>query len=140
MLIHTTGSCISLLKHLGATDISLISTAEDIPEGMQYGFTLGTMRLGSEKSEYYPGLDRNLSRKDIVLTAADKDGGAHVDKALTEEYEALASEGSIGRFIYFSKGVVTKIEPITNAHFVAIRQMAYELLNSSQLLQLKENS
>jgi hypothetical protein len=40
-----------------------------------------------------------LSRKDIVLTATNKDGGAHVDQKLTPAYEMLAADGAVGSFI-----------------------------------------
>ena len=38
----------------------------------------------------------NLTRKQIVLAAANTDGGAHVDKKLTAYYKRLASEGGLG--------------------------------------------
>ena len=41
----------------------------------------------------YPGTQ--VSRKDVVLVAADKDGGAHVDSALTPEYERLIESGDL---------------------------------------------
>ena len=117
------------------------------------------MKTGGGKSEYIPDLDRGptrkyipvpewwnqvgfvlnpntkLTRKDIVLAAANKDGGAHVDKALTKEYEALTTDGSLGQFIHVSQGITTT-ESTSNVHFAAIRQMAHELLNSPQLIDL----
>jgi hypothetical protein len=39
------------------------------------------------------GEDRRISRKDIVLVAANKDGGAHVDTELTPQYESLKERG-----------------------------------------------
>lgn len=159
VLVHSTRSSRSLLEHLDATSIDLLSTAAYIPPNAVMGFTLGMMRVGGGGSQYFPGLDQSptrqfvpvsewwnqvvfvldpntkLGRKDIVLTAANKDGGAHVDNALTKEYEALASDGALGEFIYVFHGETTT-ELISNAHCVAIRQMAYELLNSPQLIGL----
>ena len=70
-----------------------------------------------------------LSRKDIILTATNKDGGAHVDKKLTPAYEMLAADGTVGSFIWESDGVKQEF-PITKAHLVALRQIGHEVLRS----------
>ena len=71
----------------------------------------------------------SLSRKDIVLTATNKDGGAHVDQKLTPAYEMLAADGTVGSFIWESDGVKQEF-PITKAHLVALRQIGHEVLRS----------
>lgn len=76
-----------------------------------------------------------LKRRDIVLGAANKDGGAHVDRKLDPEYEALAKEGSAGALVYQREGKLTMC-PFANAHLVAIRQMGWELLHSPDLISL----
>lgn len=68
-----------------------------------------------------------ISRRDIALTASDKDGGAHVDVKTTAEYEAL------------DRGVWTRIGPtptlVYGGHqLVYLRQVGFELLNSPKLL------
>ena len=68
-----------------------------------------------------------LSRKDIVLTATNKDGGEHVDQKLTPAYEMLAADGAVGSFIWESDGVKQEF-PITKAHLVALRQIGHEVL------------
>ncbi len=73
-----------------------------------------------------------LQRKSIILTAANKDGGAHIDAELTPEYERLAAPGAVGEWV----GVVDGVEqrtPIIGAHFVCLRQMGYEILRSPGL-------
>ncbi len=70
-----------------------------------------------------------LSRKDIVLTATNKDGGAHVDQKLAPAYEMLAADGAVGSFIWESDGVKQEF-PITKAHLVALRQIGHEVLRS----------
>lgn len=76
-----------------------------------------------------------ITRKEIVLAAANKDGGAHVDQSLTSEYQALSSDGAVGAFVYETQG--ERIEtPIQDAHLVSLRQMGYELLHSPMLLKL----
>jgi hypothetical protein len=76
-----------------------------------------------------------LSRRDIVLNVADKDGGAHVDARLTAEYEVLIRPGSLGVLVAESSGEAVEW-PIADGHFLALRQMAYELLNSEALIAL----
>lgn len=66
-----------------------------------------------------------LSRKDIVLTATNKDGGAHVDEKLTPAYEMLAEDGAVGSFRWGDQTI-----PITKAHLVTLRQIGYEVLRS----------
>jgi hypothetical protein len=70
-----------------------------------------------------------LSRKIIVLTAANKDGGAHVDDELPEEYLQLI------RGVY-EKISVGEPEFVSDHHLLYLRQMAYEILNSPELTQL----
>jgi len=74
----------------------------------------------------------SVSRKDVVLVAADKDGGAHVDSELTPYYERLMEGGDLG---YFADEHGSEI-PISGHHYVALRQMGHELLNSSALITL----
>ena len=70
-----------------------------------------------------------LRRKDIILTAVNKDGGAHVDVELTPEYERLSAPGAVGVWVGWVEGGEDRT-PITGAHFVCLRQMGYELLHS----------
>lgn len=157
VLIHNTKNSTSLLKHLNATAINLLSTTNGATQDTVMYFGLGTMKLSGVDSEYFPSLDfgpiktmipvnewwnqivfvldaqTKLSRKDIILDAANRDGGAHVDLNLSTEYQALAADGAIGSFVYAEKNGGNVTKPITQAHFVAIRQMAYELLNSPEL-------
>jgi len=70
-----------------------------------------------------------LSRKDIVLTATNKDGGAHVDAKLTPAYETLAAYGTVGSFGMEVDGV-WQVVPIKYAHLVSLRQMGFEILRS----------
>ncbi len=76
-----------------------------------------------------------LRRKDIILTAANKDGGAHFDAMLTPEYEQLATPGAVGEWVSVVDGVEQRT-PIIGAHFVCLRQMGYEILHSPELLAL----
>jgi hypothetical protein len=75
-----------------------------------------------------------ISRKDVVLCAANKDGGAHVDVALTPAYERLMESGALGNFVDEHGNQA----PITGHHFVALRQMGNELFASQELIALVE--
>lgn len=160
VLIHNTASSVSLLKHLNAMTISLLSSCDAPSQNALQYIGLAVQQLKNDgstiKATYAPLLDGpvkiyvpvskwwdmivyvlhpgvRLSRRKIILTAANKDGGAHVDSKLTPEYEALARPGSVGYFMS-SVGGTTNVRPLTDAHYVAVRQMAYELLNSPELL------
>ncbi len=67
-----------------------------------------------------------LSRRDLVLTAANQDGGAHVDPALDERYARFAQDNAFGWA--YSDGQTTV--PMEGAVRVAIRQIAHEVLRS----------
>ena len=78
--------------------------------------------------------ERPFSRKQIVLSAANKDGGAHVDKRLDDEYAFLAACNDLGAFLRLDSEDVAF--PFSDAHYVSLRQMAWEVINSPDLIAL----
>ncbi len=85
--------------------------------------------------------DRNIliRRKDLILGAANKDGGAHVDAELDPDYEFLASIGAFQMFgdeVHLANGEVVHLSPLKDAHLVYLRQMGYEVLESFHLRML----
>jgi hypothetical protein len=159
VLIHNTRASTSLLKHLNETTINLLSTTtEPSPQTISF-IGLGIMRITGGKSDYVPKLGdgpsinasvpvikwwdqivmvlngQRISRKDIVLAAANKDGGAHVDAELSAEYKALAKDGAVGSFVYQTQDARVEA-PIQGAHLVSLRQLGYELLHSPELIKL----
>jgi hypothetical protein len=68
-----------------------------------------------------------LRRKDIALDAADKDGGAHVDAKLTPAYERLIADSTESGFFSSDKA---GDRTIGGHHYVALRQLGCEILNS----------
>ena len=157
VLVHQTKSSTSLLKHLNATTINLLSTCEGATEKTLMYMGMGTVQVGSDGThKHFPSLGdvpvqgmvpvskwwdqivfvdgaTRLTRKLIVLSAANQDGGAHVDEKLNADYQALLSDGFAGTVFHTTDGQ-TIAQPITGAHFVALRQMAYELLHSPALV------
>ncbi len=70
------------------------------------------------------------TRKDIVLTMANKDGGAHVDSKIDESYSELKKGNSINsRFVYEVDGVEIE-ENVVGLELASMRQIAYELIIS----------
>ena len=156
VLIHQTGVSTPLLKHLMANTINLLSTTFEPSQQTVLFMGMGMMKVGGSKGEYFPHLGngpRNelvpvskwwdqvitvlrrthrLTRKEIVLAAANQDGGTHVDSKLTAGYAALAKDGAIGSFVYGPQEKL-EVQPIQNAHLVSLRQMGYELLHSPEL-------
>jgi hypothetical protein len=124
VLIHDTQASTSLLKHLDAENILLSSTVvthTDIkPVFMS---AMGRTRITSTETTRKPNTDPTAlqiqltvpewwgqvvyiygqvqaTRKSLILGAANKDGGAHVDTKLNKEYEALMLGGVRGWFHY----------------------------------------
>ncbi len=160
VLLHQTSASTSLLRHLNAEQINLLSTTEDAGTAI-YSMGLGIITLGPDGNNYRPNFGKlrtkqlipaqqwweqvvyvlnpttRLSRKKIVLAAANQDGGAHVDSKLSSEYAELSKDGGLGLdFLFVNHDGTEYSEQITCAHFVAIRQMAYELSHSHELLSL----
>jgi hypothetical protein len=167
VLIHDTSRSTSLLNHLAATGIRLLSTCMDIRRmlGGSDPFYAGARmqhfngmalfgeggyrtKLGNgpvheclrvddwwDQTVYVLDANNHLSRRDIVICAANRDGGAHVDERLTPDYELLITAGSLGVLVSQNQGERMG-QPISNGHFLALRQMAYELLNSPELVAL----
>ena len=73
------------------------------------------------------GTNTMPSRKDIILAAANQDGGAHVDASPNQITQELIR--GVGRF-GISVGKKLKKTELENHHFPLIRQFSYEVLNS----------
>jgi hypothetical protein len=70
-----------------------------------------------------------LSRKELVLAVANKDGGAHIDIKITEKFDKFRHSYSGGTTIKGSKsGIVRKFDniPINSA----LRHISFELIES----------
>jgi len=69
VLIHNTSSSTSLLKHLKATTINLLSTSMGAAEGTVFYFGLGTLKLGGEDSKYFASLGDGPIKNLIPVSA-----------------------------------------------------------------------
>ena len=168
VMFHDTARSVSLLNHLGAKSIFMLSTA-DIPKkphdhnlALVWGAaTIPNPRLPDFSYEMRPvlddpkrrdlvlfqtwwrkeiviqlGADGALNRRDLILTAANKDGGAHVDVALPPSYDKTRHGAGMELEIDFKVGPTTVCRSVENVHYASLRQIAYEVLNSPDILKL----
>lgn len=167
ILFHNTGQSTSLMAHLAALDISLLSTVIDrdteiadqgpndkivifgglfcILVDAETGVSLQACLDGGTK-ELVPitkWLNQivcstrsriRVTRRDIILGATNKDGGAHVDLNLSVPYQVASGESPIGFFI--KKPGAAAQNPLEKTHWVSLRQMGYEILNSPDVQSL----
>ncbi len=74
-------------------------------------------------------LDKNkskFSRKLLVLSLSNKDGGAHVDHTLDEQYANLSRFNSLNWVLITSEHEIKG--PSTGPEIASVRQIAYEVL------------
>ncbi len=158
ILFHDTGKSVSLMKHLALKDTTMLSSSRGLGDFKDYlshridltseapikmipllGERFRVLPLGDWWSNEAVFIYNNEghARKKIILSAANKDGGAHVDAALETYYEILCSGkytlGITGNLKYpeappFPQGIT--IYP-KNAHLALIRQFAHEVLVSA---------
>lgn len=69
---------------------------------------------------------RKVTRKDLILTASNQDGGAHVDPSLDPVYADLSRGGSFG----WAEIIGTEKRSLQGAELAAVRQIAHELLKT----------
>jgi hypothetical protein len=153
ILAHDTKRSTSLLTQLGRP-IKLLSTTPNISNAFLFIGKLSSVGgfkqlpiLDSQRQQHhflpwqrwwiepvYALRDLgHFSRKDIVLPAANKDGGAHVDvENIPESYEVLR-EGVVQRPGTTSNESALEL---MNNQFPDLRQLAHELLNSPDLVGL----
>lgn len=154
LLVHDTRSSKSLLGQLGRKSEQFIDTAIPIVSGNKAthsGLVVASIVPGVG-AKYVAFLDddpmgkrttsdfdswwnatvfvdskpRVLSRKDLVLTVANQDGGAHVDAALDSAYADLSRNNSM-RWVYTDD---TKSEPMGGPEKAALRQICHEVLKT----------
>jgi hypothetical protein len=157
VLCHDTQKSESLLTKMGRKDtLQLVTTAKTVPNdflvNMDFGELMAGMTFG-RTHEYDPVPEdapaifcadwweqpifirdkKAYTRKDVVLSAANKDGGAHVANP-DAKLQAL-QEGFWIRTVTHADGT-TRTEPLADNHFRMLRRFAEELLTSKELLTL----
>lgn len=151
VLFHDSKSSKSLLRQLDRLGGRFLSTAfPQMPGNLSSHYGLAMIGMKGQETRYLAMLDdvpfenwlpfsdwwsevvivdnarREVTRRDLVLVAANQDGGAHVDATLNAIYHDLARRNSLG-WVY-SDG--TKQQPIPIPERAAVRQIAHEALRS----------
>jgi hypothetical protein len=156
VLIHQTPKSKSLLTQLGATKIRLLTTVSPISSRTIFFDGISTCTFRGDKDgkpgegtvgarlgggppvqkqfpleawwnqPLYVRNEIRVTRKNLVLTAANKDGGAHVDSNLTREYQEL----NAGLWTFVTETTEMKFP---DSHFYFLRQLGYEIINSPDL-------
>lgn len=156
VLVHDTNKSQSLLKQLGKKEIGFFNTSTQYDPRNRSSFhgltIIGVSPSGpvflprlehtphtGQQFRYIPfqdwwsyivivDIDKNeFSRRDIVQTLSNKEGGAHVDPQLDQIYANLSRGGSIGWRRIKNNSVVEPVELAT------MRQIAFEMLKSLEM-------
>lgn len=150
VLLHDTKNSTSLLTHLNRKNILFYDTALDY---RKFKLAIIGTRIGKDGTGYWAPLDdgppiryqkgkvpfnqwwntiilvdqenNEFSRKNLVLSIANQDGGAHVDEKLSITYAKLTRNENLGWF-FTSNGKSIKTYPA----LVSIRQICHEVLKS----------
>lgn len=145
VILHS-GRYPSLLKQLARDNLDFVDSASPIDlDNLLPFYGLISIQFRDGKASYAPKLDtespvtltpfarwwknpvfvdnqkRKMSRADVVLTAADQDGGAHIDGALRADYAALRHGWWVN-----DQGWPLPGDP----RYIAIRQIAHEVLKT----------
>lgn len=157
VIFHNTNSSTSIVSHLGLSGKKILSSSRGYgnwqdflsqqinlssPQPIRMLPLLGDKFIELSMKDWWHTESvfvhdaQKYTRRKIVLSAANKDGGAHVDEKLERYYEVLCAGeyalGITGNLKYdgeppFPQGVT--IYP-KNAHLSLIRQFAHETLLS----------
>lgn len=156
VLFHNTSHSQSLLSHLGRNGIRMLSTAH-----LKTAYTIGSLtnvqidfspplsvritpKLDKCTKNFVPFehwwtgeavFERGgtvIYRKDLVLWAVNKDGGAHVDATLPPKYQELL-DGEWISIGHERQGQMLQRATAQSAAVSALRQMAFETLNTPDL-------
>jgi hypothetical protein len=152
ILVHDKGVSKSLLGQLGQKTIQFYDTSLPLDSNavLTYNGFVG-INLTTQGAKYVALLDElatpprwvnfdewwnkvifidnkgiKTTRKDLVCSVANKDGGAHVDPVLDEKYENLSRRNSLAWRFSGSK----QDFPLEGPEKATIRQIAHEVLKS----------
>ena len=158
VLIHETSQSHSLLGQLSLRDsVKLLSTIPKLEpatkvtgnvltETITFGVGVGPFGfapdLGNSPYKSYVSVEewwsevvhefrQKFSRRDIILAAANQDGGAHIDPNPSQK--TILLRGSLGTLTTIAKHGTEK-RGLTNPNFPLIRQFGFEVLNSPDLV------
>jgi hypothetical protein len=146
VLVHDTKASTSLLTHLGKKTAKYLSTnfrdpKETVHLGLVRRINVGVNDGVGGEAKYWPLCDERyfpapkqnlksyLTRKDLVLSITNKDGGAHFDTEVDERYDDFRKSWS-GRSCLVGRRSGMKRGYDNIPIYPAVRQVGYELLHS----------
>ncbi|HUT89949.1 MAG TPA: hypothetical protein VMY37_10650 [Thermoguttaceae bacterium] len=160
VIFHDTQRSTSLLTHLGLKDTKMLSSSRghgNLKDYLAYKIDVTSPHpviarplLGNEfvalsiddwwsDEPVFIHATEKFSRRVIILSAANKDGGAHVDQELEEYYKVLCA-GEYASAIRITGDVQYEGDPPfpqgvpispKNAHLALIRQFSHETMRSA---------
>lgn len=71
-----------------------------------------------------------FTRRDLILSLSNQDGGAHVDPTLDTAYANLTRNNSVGWQIVSGETNTTIVGPLDGVELHSVQQIAFELLTS----------
>lgn len=151
VLAHDTSQSKSLLSLVGYKNgMGFLDTAYDFnPKNLMRHHGLVGVKIGNDGSGYWAPLGEHIHRnqnryvffpdwwnkvvivdsakakfcRDLILALSNKDGGAHVDPSLNEDYANLTRNNSVGWFSNIN-GVK---EGLNDIELHSVRQISYEI-------------
>jgi hypothetical protein len=164
VIFHQDSHSTSLMTHLGAGFLRLLSTSTKMPKNNPSGcwFALVQWELDPQNCIFrcrpkfdatrvshrdlllddWWGTDpiyrfghKKIRRKDLVLVAADKDGGCQADSELPHDYRWLIDGAGWKMNVRPDNGPEREVV-LHDAHLAALRQIAHEVFNSRAILNL----
>ena len=162
ILVHDTSQSISLLKQLNLKIIDFYNSSAKIESSnalTHMGLVYMRLELVGGGSEYLPFLDdvlpdvervdsfnnwwtevvikdknHNLfTRKDIVLSVCNKEGGTHIDPKLDTKFENLLRNNSINWHVRSNDGIKPFGRESEQLVMASIRQIGHEILKTLEL-------
>lgn len=157
IMFHTGGQSVSLITHLGLGDSKILSSSQGHGDWRDYiavqmsltstqpmraipllgdKFSESSIKNWWEHESVFVYKGKRYSRRSLIRSAADKDGGAHVDEELEEYYEALCTGidtiGIVGQLEYSGQPPFPQGVPLypQNVHLALLRQFSHEILAS----------
>ena len=155
VILHDSRTSQSLLTHLKLKRVRLLSTSSMMQYAIIGNLTSLSIDVGTTAAQFSPKLEntsrrlipfeawwnremiflrenRKITRRDLVLGARNKDGGAHVDADLSPEYEWMAN-GAGWKMTQQREGTIIREWSFYSAHLASLRQIGFEVLNSPAL-------
>jgi hypothetical protein len=166
VIFKQTRTSISLLTHLGAHGITMLSTAcSPVAPGTVTApsnltslvirvtdggttFTSTAPLENARMKRLIPFTDWwdtevicltagvQMTRKALISAVADQDGGAHVDGVLEPQYATIKAGAGLVAIFQPADGNPVEI-PLEGHHVATVRQIGFEALNSPDLLALR---